>query len=132
VGLTLAEGLWLALGVGLGEALSDGLALALSLEEGLVLGLTLALSLALGEGEGVELGVGDTLAEAVGTAVIPFISRREIVTFCIVVQLSTLKRRVSPSVIAVVHPDSVLSLDFSAVVIVGGDEEVILSASVGG
>ena len=49
-----------------------------------------------------------------------------------VVMLSTLKARISPAVITTVQSVKVMSLDFTAVVIVGGAEAVILSALSGG
>jgi len=49
-----------------------------------------------------------------------------------VVQLSTLILRILLAAIVVVHPVSVESCDFNAVVIVGGADAVMLSPSVGG
>jgi len=50
----------------------------------------------------------------------------------IVVHESTLNRKMSPAAIEVVHPDRVVSSAFTALDIVGGVADVIVSASVGG
>ena len=50
----------------------------------------------------------------------------------IVVHESTLNRKMSPAAIEVVHPDRVASSAFTALDIVGGVADVIVSASVGG